>query len=105
MIYDKNNKYLRSFVINHKNTINTIYLVMFLSFCGGEQTFRENIHPPPVMCPREVFAKIARDFQMFVFYFEPKWYIREGFSFQMGQILSIFRLGLFYNEVLLDTVI
>jgi hypothetical protein len=28
MIYDKNNKYLRSFIINHKNTINTIYLVI-----------------------------------------------------------------------------
>jgi hypothetical protein len=28
MICDKNNKYLRSFVINHKNTINTIYLVI-----------------------------------------------------------------------------
>jgi hypothetical protein len=38
MIYDKNNKYLRSFVINHKNTINAIYLVMLLC---GEQTFRE----------------------------------------------------------------
>ena len=30
---------------------------------------------------------------------------REDFSFQMGQILSISGLGLFYNEVLLDTVI
>ena len=27
MICDKNNKYLRIFIINHKNTINTIYLV------------------------------------------------------------------------------
>ena len=75
---------------------------MFL-ICGGEQTFRENIHPP-VMCPREVFAKIARDFQMFVFILNLNG-IQEGFSFQMGQMLSIFRLGLFYNEVLLDTVI
>jgi hypothetical protein len=39
---------------------------MFL--CGGEQTFGENIHPP-VMCPREVFAKIAHDFQMICFLF------------------------------------
>jgi hypothetical protein len=45
-----------------------INLVMLLTCCGGEQTFRENI-PPPVMCPREVFAKIARDFQMICFVF------------------------------------
>ena len=57
------------------------------------------------MCPREVFAKIARDFQMICFFILNLNGIREGFSFQMGQILSIFRLGLFYNEVLLDTVI
>jgi hypothetical protein len=31
--------------------------------------------------------------------------LREGFSFQIGVMLSIFRLGLFYNEVLSDTVI
>ena len=34
----------------------------------AEQTFPEN-NPPPVMCPREVFAKIARDFQMICFLF------------------------------------
>ena len=31
--------------------------------------------------------------------------LREGFSFQIQITFSIFRLGLFYNEVLLDTVI
>ena len=93
MIYDKNNKYLRSFVINLKNTINTIYLVMFLSFCGGEQTFRENVHPPPpVMCPREIFAKIARNFQMFVFYFEPNWYTG-GFFLPNGTNIVNFSIG------------
>jgi hypothetical protein len=51
MIYDKNNKYLPSFIINHKNTI---YLVRLLWWR---------------MCPREVFAKIARDFQMICFVF------------------------------------
>jgi hypothetical protein len=30
MIYDKNNKYLRIFIINHKNTLNIIYLVGLL---------------------------------------------------------------------------
>jgi hypothetical protein len=44
MIYDKTNKYLRIFIINHKNTINIIYLVGLL---GGKQTFHENIRPPP----------------------------------------------------------
>jgi hypothetical protein len=54
MNYDKNNKYVGSLIQ---------YILGFCGQCGGEQTFRENIHPP-VMCPREVFAKIARDFQM-----------------------------------------
>jgi hypothetical protein len=30
IIYDKNNKYLRIFIINHKNTINIIYFVGLL---------------------------------------------------------------------------
>ena len=62
------------------------------------------IFTPPVMCPREVFAKIARDFQMIWVLLNVNG-LREGIPFQMGVMLSIFRLGLFYNEVLLDTVI
>ena len=76
MIYDKNNKYLPSFIINHENTINTIYLVRllwsqnkdFLCAVVANKRFVK-ISPPPVMCPREVFAKIARDFQMICFVF------------------------------------
>jgi hypothetical protein len=57
------------------------------------------------MCPREVFAKIARDFQIIRFFILNLNGIRERFSFQMGLMLSILQLGLFYNELLLDTVI
>jgi hypothetical protein len=60
MIDDKNNKYLRIFIINHKNTINIIYLVRLLC---GEQTFRENIHP--LSCsPRGVFANLRVTFKL-----------------------------------------
>jgi hypothetical protein len=62
------------------------------------------IFTPPVKCPREVFAKIAHDFKMICFYFEPKWFTG-GFFLPSATNVSIFRLGLFYNEVLLDTVI
>jgi hypothetical protein len=58
-----------------------------------------------VTCPRKVFAKIARDFQMILFFILNINGIREVFSFQVQLMLSIFRLGLFYNEVLLDAVI
>ena len=57
------------------------------------------IFTPPVMCPREVFAKIARDFQMIYL----NGYL-EGFAIKT-QLFSFFRLGLFYNEVLLVTVV
>jgi hypothetical protein len=43
----KNNKYLRIFIINHKNTINIIYPDIQLGRCW-RTTFRENIRPPPV---------------------------------------------------------
>jgi hypothetical protein len=51
---------------------------------------------PPVMCAQEVFAKIARDFQMICFYFEPKWYTGGFFlpsatnvvNFSIGTILQ-----------------
>ena len=42
MNYDKTTQIFIVFIIIHKNTINTIYFRL----CGGEQTFRENIHPP-----------------------------------------------------------
>jgi hypothetical protein len=51
MIYDKTTQIFIVFIINHKNTINTKYLVMFL-------WWRTNL-----------LAKIARDFQMIGFLF------------------------------------
>ena len=89
MIYDKNNKYLRSFVINHKNTINTIYLVML------SKRFVKTFTPCHVSTT-EVFAKISRDFQMICFYFEPKWFTggfflpsaTNVFNFSIGTILQ-----------------
>jgi hypothetical protein len=87
--YDKNNKYLRSFVINHKNTINTIYLVMFLWL---RTNFRENIHPP-LSCVHENFSRRSRvTFKWFVFYFEPKWYTR-GFFLPNGTNVVNFSIG------------
>jgi hypothetical protein len=66
----------------------------------NRQCRHENIHPP-VMCPRDVFAKIAPDFQMIVFYFEPKWYTGGFFlpngtnvvNFSIGTILQWSTLG------------
>ena len=77
---------------------------MVAKLANRERTFRENIHPHCHVSTRS-FRKIARDFQMICFFILNLNGIREDFSFQMGQILSIFGLGLFYNEVLLDTVI
>jgi hypothetical protein len=65
MIYDKTTQIFIVFIINHKTTINTIYLVVFVV---ANKRFVK-IFTPPVMCPREVFAKIARDFQMICFLF------------------------------------
>jgi hypothetical protein len=48
MIYDKNNNYLRSFIINHKNTINIIHL------------WRTNVsrkYSPPLSCVHEKFSR------------------------------------------------
>jgi hypothetical protein len=67
-------------------------------------TFCENIRAPPVKLPQGIFAKIACDFQMICFYSYPE-FVMGGFSFQVELMFSIFRLGLFYNKVLLDTVI
>ena len=41
----KNNKYLRIFIINHKNTVNIIYPDIQLGRCWRTM-FRENIRPP-----------------------------------------------------------
>jgi hypothetical protein len=97
MIYDKTRQIFNVFIINNKNTINKIYLVMFL-------WWRTNVswkYSPPLMCPREVFAKIARDFKWFVFYFEPKSYTGGFFlpngtnvvNFSIGTILQWSTLG------------
>jgi hypothetical protein len=91
MIYDKNNKYLRIFIINHKNTLNIIYLVGLLLVAN--KRFMKIFAPPPC---REVFVKIARDFQINCFILILNVY---------ELMFSIFRFGLFYNEVLLDTVV
>jgi hypothetical protein len=66
--------------------------------------FRENIHPPCHVSTRsfrEDCAGLSNDF-FFIFNLNG---LRESFSFQLELMFSIFRLGLFYNEVLLDTVI
>jgi hypothetical protein len=89
MIYDKNNKYLRSSVINHKNTINTIYLVMFL-------WWRTNVswkYPPLLSCVHEKFSRKLRvTFKWFVFYSEPKWYTG-GFFLPNGTNIVNFSIG------------
>jgi hypothetical protein len=54
MLDDKNTQIFIGFIINHKNTINIIYL---LGFCGGEQTFLENIRPPLSCSLRGVFRE------------------------------------------------
>ena len=47
MIYaDKNNKYLHIFIINHKNTINIIYLLGLIVVVANRR-FREDIRRPP----------------------------------------------------------
>ena len=63
IIDDKNTQIVIVFIITHKNTINIMYLVAVA--CGGEQTFRENIHPPPLLCsPRGVFANLRVTFKL-----------------------------------------
>jgi hypothetical protein len=89
MICEKNNKYLRSFVINHKNTINTIYLVMFL-WWRTKVSWR---YPPPLSCVHEKFSRRLRvTFKWFVFYFEPKWYTG-GFLLPNGTNIVNFSIG------------
>jgi hypothetical protein len=93
MIYDKNTQILIIiFIINHKKTINIVYLVTSLVAVVANKRFVKiftHPPPPPLSCnPRGVFANL-----------------RVIFSFQVQLMFLIFRLGLFYNKVLLDTVI
>ena len=95
MIYDKNNKYLPSFIINHENTI---YLVRLL-------WWRTNVswkYPPPLSCVHEKFSRRLRvTFKWFVLYFEPKWFTGGFFlpntnnivNFWIGTILQWSTLG------------
>jgi hypothetical protein len=101
MIQYKNNKYLRIFIINHNNTINIIYLV-YTSLLANKRFVK--ISPPPVKWPQGIFVKIAHDFQIICFYSYPEFVIG-GFFLSSATNVFIFRLGLFYNEVLLDTEI
>jgi hypothetical protein len=90
MIYDKNTQIFIVFIIYHKNTINTIYLVMFL-------WWRTNVSwkysPPTLSCVHEKFSRRLRvTFKWFVFYFEPKWYTGE-FSLPNGTNVVNFSIG------------
>jgi hypothetical protein len=87
-----------TFVRHHRNITKYIVFIVFLWFMIN------TINICVVLSTRsfrEDFAWLSNDF-FFILNLNG---IREGFSFQMGQMLSIFRFGLFYNEVLLDTVI
>jgi hypothetical protein len=76
MNYDKTTQILIVFIIIHKNTIR-------------------------LSCVHEKFSRRLRvTFKRFVFYFEPKW-LPGGFAIKTQLMFSFFRLGLFYNEVLL----
>ena len=57
MIDDKNTQIRIIFIMNHKNTINIMYLVRC---CGGEQTFRKNIQHdtlPPCHVAHDEFSR------------------------------------------------
>ena len=99
MIYhDKSNKYLPSFIINHKNTINTIYLVRLL----WRRTNVSWKYSPPLSCVHEKFSRRLRvTFKLFVLYFKPKWFTggfflpntNNIFNFSIGTILQWSTLG------------
>jgi hypothetical protein len=98
MIYDKTTQIFIVFIINHKNTINTIYLVRLL-------WWRTNVswkYSPPLSCVHEKFSRRLRmTFKRFVFYFEPKWFTggfflpsaTNVFNFSIGTILQWNTLG------------
>ena len=65
MIYDKNNKYLPSFIVSHKYTINKMYLVRLMWW---RTKFFVKISPPCHVSTRS-FREDARDFQMICFVF------------------------------------
>jgi hypothetical protein len=81
----KNNKYLRIFIINHKNTINIIYPDIQLG-CWWGTTFRKNIRPP---C-QGIFAKIACDFQMICFYSYPEFVVGGFFLPSTNNVFKFF---------------
>jgi hypothetical protein len=94
MIYDKNNKYLPSFIINHKNTINTIYLVRLL----WRRTYVSWKYSPPCHVSTR---RLRVTFKWFVLYFKPKWFTggfflpntNNIFNFSIGTILQWITLG------------
>ena len=89
MIYNKNNKYLRSFVINHKKTINT----NVFSYVSVEANIFVKIFIPPLSCVHEKFSRRLRvTFKLFVYYFEPKWYTG-GFFLPNGANVANFWIG------------
>jgi hypothetical protein len=102
MIDDKNTQIFIVFIINHKHSINIVYLVRFL-------WWRTNVswkYPPPLACsPRGVFTNLRVTFELLLLKFWQDNCIGRFSPFKYNQCFQFFRLGLFYNELLLDTVI
>jgi hypothetical protein len=63
------------------------------------------IFTPPCHVAHEEFSANLRVTFKYFFWIVIQQLLWEVFSFQVQLMFSIFRLGLFYNEVLLDTVI
>jgi hypothetical protein len=91
MIYDKTTQIFIVFIINHKNTIYTIYLVTFL-WWRTDISWKYSPPPRPVICPREFSRRLRVTFKWFVFYFEPKWYMG-GFFLPNGTNVVNFSFG------------
>jgi hypothetical protein len=96
MIYDKNNKYFRIFIITHKNTMYIMYLVRLLHVVA---VAIKRFDPPCHVAHEEFSRTCAWLLNYFLVFF---WILTghvlwEVLSFQVQIMFSIFRLGLFYN--------
>ena len=69
MIYDKNNKYLPSFIVNHKYTINKMYLVRLMWWVSEIKCtiFKENNDNPYEI--NNIYIKLSIVFHPMLIFF------------------------------------
>jgi hypothetical protein len=100
IIDDENTQiYIIVFLTNHKNTLYLYYIYIFTWVLWWRINWKKRFV--------KIFATpwhVAHQIKLFVFHFDPK-SVMGVFSIQMQIIFSIFQLGLFYNVVILDTVV